>query len=324
MCIDFYLEIGINEKEAKIALKNHLNFKDLKVKENYHKNPRTYEYWLTLGYSYDEAKEIITKNNIFDEQYFIDKYGNEEGKKRYKETHEKSGISNRAENAIPKIMKKRDCSEQEATEIYKEKHRNGPKNLSYWLDRGYTEDEAKVILKEIVLQDSPRRKEYWKHHYGMSDHEARIAVSQFQYRKGVNVSKESIVVFSKLEKMIKDWNSEITVYYGSDLSNKGEYHLYEESLDKMYYYDFTIPQLKIIIEYHGSCWHPNPILLDTDVKKQNWKQLKSRKTYKEVYNKDQSKKKLAQKNGFIYYEIWDTDDTNKKIEQIFEDIKLCQ
>ncbi|MDY0215272.1 MAG: hypothetical protein RBS24_07175 [Bacilli bacterium] len=32
----------------------------------------------------------------------------------------------------------------------------------------------------------------------------------------------------------------------------------DKDIEKVYFYDFTIPKFKIIIEYNGETYHPNP------------------------------------------------------------------
>ena len=320
MCIEFYYYKGLIGEDAEKAKENHIELKNKKVFENKYKNPRTYDYWLNLGYNKEEAKQILSKENIRDINFFVKKYGEEKGLEKFKSMHLKSGISNRAESAIPKIMKTKKCSLEEATLIYKENHTNGPKNIFYYTDRGFSEEEAIILRSESCIRDSPRRKEYWIYHYKLSDEEARIAVSKFQNKPTSNVSKVSIIVFSKLEKMLIDKYGTIDIRFGDRKSGTGEFSLYNKILDKMYYYDFTIFPLKVIIEYNGSCWHPNPVLLDTQEKKDKWTQLKTKKKYDEVLEKDLNKKNIAIQNNFKYYEIWDTDNINIKLDEIFKEI----
>lgn len=32
----------------------------------------------------------------------------------------------------------------------------------------------------------------------------------------------------------------------------------ENNIQRVYFYDFTLPELKLIIEYNGEAYHPNP------------------------------------------------------------------
>jgi len=321
MCIEFYLAAGLSKKDAENALRKHLTLKNKKVKENKFKNPSTYDYWTNKGYTIDEAKEILSENNSRSLVYFKNKYGDEDGAERFIKMHLSVGKANKSENAIPKIMEEKKCSFEKAEKIYKDKHRQGPKNIKYWIKRGYTKKEAVILVRETTLRDSPRRIEYWIHRYNMTQEEARIAVSKFQYRSSNCISKESLILFSKIEKIILENKiSNIEFRYGHNNKRQGEMSLYDEDRNTVYYYDFTVLPLNVIIEYHGSCWHPNPTLLTLEKDKNNWRQLKSNKSYDDIFLKDLRKKEIAIKNGFRYYEIWDTDNFDEKIKKILEDI----
>ena len=67
-------------------------------------------------------------------------------------------------------------------------------------------------------------------------------------------------------------------------------------------YDFTIESLKIIIEYHGERWHPNPNNL-SKADWENWVQVYTKESADVIHERDKLKKTLAEKNGYTYITI---------------------
>lgn len=72
----------------------------------------------------------------------------------------------------------------------------------------------------------------------------------------------------------------------------------------------------MVVEYHGSTWHPNKDKL-TSEEWSTWRNpFNQIITADEKYNDDQYKKKIAESNGFTYFEIWDTDDKDVVLDKI--------
>lgn len=88
----------------------------------------------------------------------------------------------------------------------------------------------------------------------------------------------------------------------------------------MYFYDFTIPELKIIAEFNGSMFHPNTNIL-TEHEIQDWKSLYSNLPAEVVIANDIAKIKLAESHGYTLLTIWDTDniiEAQNKIRNLIE------
>ena len=316
MSIEFYLNKGQNIEEATDNYKKHLSLKNNKVSENKFKNDKTYDYWITLGYSKEEAAVILSKNNSRSLDFFTKKYGEETGRKKFKNMIARRSNQNKSSNAIEKLIKTKNISKDEAIAIFKEKHRNGPKNISYWLKRGYTLQESEKKRYETVINDSPRRKEYWINRYGLTLFDAMKAVANFQHRNFNNaVSKESMKVFASIRIAISDRFSmnNNDFLFGS---RTDELKLFDDEHETFYYYDLYIPKFKLIIEYHGSKFHPNPTVLGNRLLE--WKQLKSNKSAQEILDRDRRKQFIAEKNGFTPITIWDTDKIEDKINEIIQ------
>lgn len=95
-----------------------LNIEDAnkKIKEM---KPNLIEYWLSRGYSFEDAKLKTELHLMNTERAFILKYGNKEGTRLFKIKKEKEG------------------------------NFNSPRTISYWTNRGFSEEESKIKVSEI-------------------------------------------------------------------------------------------------------------------------------------------------------------------------------
>ena len=131
----------------------------------------------------------------------------------------------------------------------------------YWINRGYTENEAHQKISKLQVTNGI---DWYISRYGNTEgkvrYQKRIKQWLASYRKALendptinerkmvsfsNASKESLNVFLPLYNKYKN---DVLVYIGIDESN--EYFLRDGK--SIYFYDFTIPSLKIIVEYNGS------------------------------------------------------------------------
>jgi hypothetical protein len=122
-------------------------------------------------------------------------------------------------------------------------------------------------------------------------------------------SKESLKLFLPIMENIRDLN--LKVYVGHEQNR--EWYLCDKLNKCPRFYDFCIPELKLIIEYHGEKYHPNPQLLDED-KWQSWRTPYTGKTADEVHEIDQLKHTLALEHGFEYHVVWSTSDIKSMIK----------
>ncbi len=111
-------------------------------------------------------------------------------------------------------------------------------------------------------------------------------------------SKESLSVFLPLIKILKEKNNidRNEIYIGDDTSN--EFFLRDGH--EIFFYDFTIPNKKLIIEYNGTLFHPKN-------ENSDWINPFSKIDAKTAFNKQKRKIELAKSNGFQVLEIWSDD-----------------
>ncbi len=81
----------------------------------------------------------------------------------------------------------------------------------------------------------------------------------------------------------------------------------------LFFYDFTIKPLKIIIEYHGTSFHPKENDLD-------WNGIYGEK-YDDKIKIDRLKKEVAESKGFKYFYVYSDDDLKTKQIELIELLK---
>ena len=183
------------------------------------------------------------------------------------------------------------------------------KCVEYWIVRGYSEDEARIKIKEI--SPDTRSVESIMRRYDIEYHEAleyfnnvtekgrktfekrpqhekdEILLKRTKFSKKYSMASSKF--FKKLQNLIKDLK-EITVRVDDD-----EYFLWDYDNKKIYFYDFCIPELNFMVEYNGIMFHPRQ--KDTIFT-----------TVEESVEKDNRKDKLAKLNGFDLYWYWENID----------------
>lgn len=262
------------------------------------------EYWLERGYSLEES---INK---------VKEYQKENSDKMV------TKILNNPENYLDRV----------------------PTQLGYWIKKGFSEEEAKIKLTErqdtsslnfltkrygeeegsLKYKDRcdfyryTSSRKYYTDKYGIEQGNDKYN-EVYKNRRDSNFGKASI---ESLNLLLPIYNfclenniNDDDIYFGYE--NKKEFFLND---NKNYLlYDFTLRNLKIIIEYHGIMFHPNPKW--EDLVKENWKCLFSELGYVEKYGFDLYKEKIAVDNGFDIYTYYSDDNMLEFLDMIKIKIK---
>lgn len=93
-----------------------------------------------------------------------------------------------------------------------------------------------------------------------------------------------------------------------------EYYIYDKNNKRTLFYDFTIPKIKLILEFHGIGFHPNPVWNTKTWN--NWKSVYNGFSAEFKYKSDIYKRKYAENNNFKVIEIYSDNVKNKQIEII--------
>ena len=104
------------------------------------------------------------------------------------------------------------------------------------------------------------------------------------------------------EKILGKLDVVVDVFYGDN-----EYFLWnnDSSKPRLFFYDFTIRPLKIIIEYNGILYHPR----DKD---------NMFLTVEESLQKDNLKIKTAKDNGYDVFVVWENENLDKKVIELVD------
>ena len=89
--------------------------------------------------------------------------------------------------------------------------------------------------------------------------------------------------------------------------DENEYFLWDYDNKKVYFYDFCIPELNVMIEYNGIMFHPR--VKDTIFT-----------TVEASTTKDNIKDALAKKNGFDLYWYWENIDNEETQLTFYKDV----
>jgi len=196
--------------------------------------------------------------------------------------------------------------------------------IGYYESKGYTNDEAKVLLKErqntFTLEKCIKK-------YGEVEGRAIFERRQKlwsdkiekKYRNG-EFSKapkhKNGSCFSKIEKQFIS----MLIEYGKFEENKCKTYstkqltLFDKSTSKRYYYDFCYENK--IIEFNGDYWHCNPQIYKCDY---YHKILNCRAD--EIWKMNKNKIDYAESMGYSVYVVWENDFKKDSIAVIRQCLK---
>jgi hypothetical protein len=186
----------------------------------------------------------------------------------------------------------------------------------YWVKKGYTPEESKQLTIDQIKKQS-RSLEGFVYRHGLEKGASLYNKSIIKFKESMRdengiwkgtcyTSKESARFFMPIYKYLRKIGIERSEIYWGIHSSK-EYYINKGNGD-IFRYDFTIPRLKIIIEYHGIAWHPISIEDDGVFRYIGEFFGKNRE---DAYLKDKYKEEVARDNGFKIFSVWSIE-TNKE------------
>jgi hypothetical protein len=226
---------------------------------------RSIDYWLNLfDGDYDLALKNLKSYQSRGEDFYVNLYGEDEGKHKW-DDRDKHILSR--DNFIIKYGE--DIGNKKWEEHLKNR-KNFRTTYNDFISK-YGEDEGKQKWKEHIF---------------------KIIKIDPTY------SKVSQLFFDDIYNLLDD-NMKNNIYYGS--LNK-EYFIYDEDSKKIFYYDYVMNDIKLIIEFNGDYWHANPNIYVDD-----FYHTIRKMTAKDIWTAQQYKNKLAENNGYQVIEIWESD-----------------
>ncbi len=341
------MEIGVLKREVSHfhGFINGESFENLFLTDN-PRSPFSEAYWKNLN-CLDHCSILYAKNyyetlekkslngSVFQTQYWIDRgYSQSDSIVKVSEIQRKNGNS-----YISKYSKE-------------ERYDKTPRRKEYWIKMGYSEVEAikKVSESQITfsrekciekfgydigiekwkqrqikwqntLQSRPDIMEInaskdsgsmkWAQKAANGDEElAKKIFEKRNIEKCVGfgtASKQSLLFLIPIYKILRKLGiARKEIYWG--FSSSSEYFLKTNS-GNILFYDFTVPKINLIIEFHGIKYHPK-------TPDQDWYQIITGNSAKNIFEKDKIKKEIALSAGFINYFSVFSDETIESFEKI--------
>lgn len=205
--------------------------------------------------------------------------------------------------------------------------------LDYYRSRGLTTEEAFLALKErqatftlekCIHKYGPEegirrfkeRNEKWQKTLNSKTDEEKKQIMLSKTKNLCRYSRESVIFF---ESLLNDTSLKFLKNYDVNYG-KNEMVLWNHVDKRPYFYDLSIPALKIIIEYNGSTFHPDINRLN-EKELLNWKCPLTKLTGPEKYKKDKEKNDFAISLGYDLLVVWDHEEFWKKSKKCKELIK---
>jgi len=262
-------------------------------------------------------KSVMARKNITEKeaQIFFDKKSKKSG-----ETIRRNGSLKGDKNpGSKKFLVKRGMTEKEAEQKQKERNRF---TVDYWLKHGYSLEEAKQKSKESCSFT----KDFYREKFGNEgllkfkwDYQLKNSENPEQYLKNrkrcleeiSGASKASLKYFIPLYKKLRKLGlGRRDIMLG--VTGSQEYFIRDE---KIYFYDFYIKPLNLIIEYNGSHVHASDRTPD------DWHHAYSKKTKSEIIEIEKLKESAAQKAGKKVIYLWSDLCYNDNIQTIQKELE---
>ena len=300
-----------------------------RVKKKMPSSPMKYENWLNKineksgnFYTIEEAKYKVKSFRKSNREYWIEKgYLEEDSLKKVKEYQKEN-----SDKFVNKIL--------ENPEKYTDRTHT---QIGYWLKKGYSLEDAKLKLAERQNTTSieslintygeeegtiryfrnidrlkyTSSRSYYIDKYGEVEGNeiyGKILTKRVACSKS---SKEAYYFFIPIYKYLrKNGIEKFDIYWGVGDSN--EWFVNFEN--NIFFYDFTIKSLNIMIEYHGVGFHPKEGQTE-------WKSIYGDICYDYKINFDKLKETNAIKNGFEYIKVFSDENLKNKQSEIIEYIE---
>lgn len=184
-----------------------------------------------------ETKEDLAKRQSRKLDYYQNKYGEEEGLRRF----------NKARNGISTNNKKENFIKNHSLEEWNELCNKKKQNLENFIKR-YGEKKGKIKYKNYLFKTT------------------RIGV-YFDIKQTRVSSKESFILFSRLKEKLINENilTEDEIIFADGKKQEKRITYYDDEKFRWFNLDCYFPTIKLDLEYHGSKWHCDPNKEETKI-----------------------------------------------------------
>ena len=274
----------------------------------------------SFGYGYEEYKKICSQTVGITEDAMIRKWGEEEGKKRWKSYCDKQAETNTFEYKQEKYGWSK--------EQFEEFNKSRAVTIELCIERHGEEAGRKMWNEYCERQRYTTSLEYMIEEYGETNgiekynkfNEERLKQAYINFV--LNPNNRSDRSFSNVSQdlfnSIKDKLTKLGIYNEIYYETYNHEYLINQSKTQPYFLDFYDKTKNLVIEFNGSYWHADPRLYEsTDVFKRNGNTT----TAQHIWDKDKKRKGniIRILNNPIYIEVWESD-WNENPDKVMEEI----
>ena len=197
---------------------------------------------------------------------------------------------------------------------YVDSTKNTKSNKMYWTSRGYTESEAKELIKPyLVKNDLTSMIERYGEKVGTEKYQLRVDRYKESMKRnmankktGGYVSKESLSFFIPLrDYCISLGIRESEIYLGVEGSRE---FFIRRSGDRNSgrFLDFCIPKLSLAVEYNGTFWHPRA--------ESEWKNPFV--SFDDAMKKEEDVRCLCESRDIDLFVVWSDDIMTERLDEM--------
>lgn len=182
-----------------------------------------------------------------------------------------------------------------------------PSQPLYWMSRGFTEDEARMKVRE---RQQTFVKEKLIAKYGEDEGMRRWTERQIKWQEKMKLTRKAIAfrVNSGTSVKASSLFLGLSNSYPNAITNKNEFVIIDET-GKQYYYDFCLEDKKKIIEFNGTYWHCDPKKYKPD-----YFHPQIQKNASEIWEYDKYKYSIAENKGYSILCVWENEyDSNPDV-----------
>lgn len=176
--------------------------------------------------------------------------------------------------------------------------RNPPSNkIEYWLNLGFSEEEAQLKLKDRQTTFSLEK---CIEKYGEKEGRERFDQRQKKWKHKV-FNENTHIGLGKSNISEEIWNYLKSIFPNA-LYGKAEKFIKIPGTNKAFKFDFCLRDKKKIIEFNGTFWHCKPSLYE-----ETYFHNVKKKTAKEIWDYDKVKIDLIKSKGYDVLTVWEDD-----------------
>jgi hypothetical protein len=307
----FWIKKGYTEDEAikKVLEHQQILSQKSKSKNTGRKDWRNNQvgYWVKKGLTTQDAiNKVKERQSTFSLKKCIEKYGELEGLKVFNNRQKKWQITLlcKSSKEIELINKLK----QHSLESFILRNCNLDDYCKFRIQKGSDQYIIHKTKKYILENKIEQTTENFNTHY--------YNFKYITYKKRGKASKESLKILIPLYKFCRKLGIQRNdIMIG--ITGSKEFSLRDNK--KIFYFDFTISSLKIIIEYNRYEFHPDPEIMSHDEIK-NFKYPYKNISITSKIEHEKKKHLIAKDNGYNIIKFWSHKPYNSQIESIKKEI----